>query len=91
MNKAELVAAIAAKAEVSKKDAEKVLAAFTATVTDELKKGEKIALIGFGTFETRARAAREGKNPQTGAAIKIPATVVPAFKAGKALKDAVAK
>ncbi len=91
MNKAELVAAIAAKAEVSKKDAEKVLGAFTATVTDELKKGEKIALIGFGTFETRKRAAREGKNPQTGAAIKIPATVVPAFKAGKALKDAVAK
>ena len=91
MNKAELVAAIAAKAEVYKKDAEKVLGAFTATVTDELKKGEKIALIGFGTFETRKRAAREGKNPQTGAAIKIPATVVPAFKAGKALKDAVAK
>ena len=91
MNKAELVAAIAAKAEVSKKDAEKVLGAFTATVTDELKKGEKIALIGFGTFETRKRAAREGKNPQTGAAIKIPATTVPAFKAGKALKDAIAK
>ena len=91
MNKAELVAAIAAKAEVSKKDAEKMLSAFTATVTDELKKGEKIALIGFGTFETRKRAAREGKNPQTGAAIKIPASVVPAFKAGKALKDAVAK
>ncbi len=91
MNKAELVAAIAAKAEVSKKDAEKMLSAFTATVTDELKKGEKIALIGFGTFETRKRAAREGKNPQTGAAIKIPASVVPAFKAGKALKDAIAK
>jgi len=91
MNKSELVAAIAAKAEVSKKDAEKVLAAFTATVTDELKKGEKIALIGFGTFETRKRAAREGKNPQTGAAIKIAATTVPAFKAGKALKDAIAK
>ena len=91
MNKADLVAAIAAKAEVSKKDAEKMLGAFTATVTDELKKGEKIALIGFGTFETRKRAAREGKNPQTGAAIKIPASVGPAFKAGKALKDAVAK
>ncbi len=91
MNKAELVAAIAAKAEVSKKDAEKVLGAFTATVTEELKKGEKIALIGFGTFETRKRAAREGKNPQTGAAIKIAATTVPAFKAGKALKDAIAK
>lgn len=91
MNKSELVAAIAAKAEVSKKDAEKMLGAFTATVTDELKKGEKISLIGFGTFETRKRAAREGKNPQTGAAIKIAATVVPAFKAGKALKDAIAK
>ena len=91
MKKAELVAAIAAKAEVSKKDAEKVLNAFTATVTDELKKGEKIALIGFGTFETRKRAAREGKNPQTGAAIKIAATTVPAFKAGRALKDAIAK
>jgi len=91
MNKTELVAAIAAKAEVSKKDAEKMLGAFTATVTDELKKGEKISLIGFGTFETRKRAAREGKNPQTGAKIKIAATVVPAFKAGKALKDAVAK
>ncbi len=91
MNKAELVAAIAAKAEVSKKDAEKMLSAFTATVTDELKKGEKISLIGFGTFETRKRAAREGKNPQTGAAIKIAASTVPAFKAGKALKDAVAK
>ncbi len=91
MNKAELVAAIAEKAEVSKKDAEKMLGAFTAVVTDELKKGEKISLIGFGTFETRQRAAREGKNPQTGAAIKIPASTVPAFKAGKALKDAIAK
>ncbi len=91
MNKAELVAAIAAKAEVSKKDAEKMISAFTATVTDELKKGEKVALIGFGTFETRKRAARDGKNPQTGAAIKIPASTVPAFKAGRALKDAVAK
>ncbi|MBR5236649.1 MAG: HU family DNA-binding protein [Clostridia bacterium] len=91
MNKAELVAAIACKAEVSKKDAEKMLGAFTAAVTDELKKGGKISLIGFGTFETRKRAAREGKNPQTGAAIKIPASTVPAFKAGKALKDAIAK
>lgn len=91
MNKAELVAAVAEKAEVSKKDAEKMVGAFISTVTDELKKGEKVALIGFGTFETRQRAAREGKNPQTGAAIKIPASVVPAFKAGKALKDAIAK
>ncbi|MBE7010119.1 MAG: HU family DNA-binding protein [Ruminococcaceae bacterium] len=91
MNKSELVAAIAAKAEVSKKDAEKMLGAFTATITEELKKGEKISLIGFGTFETRKRAAREGKNPQTGAAIKIAASVVPAFKAGRGLKEAVAK
>ncbi|MBE7035378.1 MAG: HU family DNA-binding protein [Ruminococcaceae bacterium] len=91
MNKAELVAAIAAKAEVSKKDAEKMVGAFTAVVADELKKGKKVALIGFGTFETRKRAARTGKNPQTGAAIKIAAATVPAFKAGKALKDAVAK
>ena len=83
MNKAELVAAIAEKAEVSKKDAEKMVGAFISTVTDELKKGEKVALIGFGTFETRQRAAREGKNPQTGAAIKIPASVVPAFKPAK--------
>ncbi|MBE7048880.1 MAG: HU family DNA-binding protein [Ruminococcaceae bacterium] len=91
MNKAELVAAIANKAAVSKKDAEKMLGAFTVAVTDELKKGGKVALIGFGTFETRKRAAREGKNPQTGATIKIAATTVPAFKAGKALKDAIAK
>jgi len=91
MNKAELVAAIAAKAEVSKKDAEKMVGAFTAVVADELKKGKKVALIGFGTFETRKRAARTGKNPQTGAAIKIAAATVPAFKAGKALKGAVAK
>ena len=89
MNKAELVAAVAAKAELSKKDADKALAAVLATVTDALKKGEKVQLIGFGTFETRQRAARKGKNPQTGAEVMIPAAKVPAFKAGKALKDIV--
>ena len=89
MNKTELVAAIAAKAEVSKKEAEKVVNATFDVITDSLKKGDKVALVGFGNFEVRARAAREGKNPQTGAKIKIAATKVPAFKAGKALKDAV--
>ncbi len=90
MNKTELVAALAAAAEVSKKDAEKVLNSFIAVVGDSLKKGDKVQLVGFGTFEARKRAARTGKNPQTKAAIKIPATTVPAFKAGKALKDVVA-
>ncbi|MBQ7037275.1 MAG: HU family DNA-binding protein [Clostridia bacterium] len=89
MNKAELVAAIAAKAEISKKDAEKALAATLATITDAIKGGNKVQLIGFGTFETRHRAARKGKNPQTGAEVKIPAANVPVFKAGKALKDIV--
>lgn len=89
MNKSELVAVMAAKASLSKKDAEAALNAFTDVVADTLKKGDKIALVGFGTFETRERAAREGRNPQTGAAIKIVASKVPAFKAGKALKDAV--
>ena len=91
MNKTELIAAIASKTELSKKDAEKALKAFTDVVTEELKKGEKIQLVGFGTFEVRDRAAREGKNPATGEKITIAATKVPAFKAGKALKDAVAK
>lgn len=89
MNKSELVSAMAAKANLSKKDAEAALNAFTDVVADTLKKGDKIALVGFGTFETRERAAREGRNPQTGATIKIAASKVPAFKAGKALKDAV--
>ena len=91
MNKTELVAAIAEKAGVSKKDAEKALGAFVNVVGETLKKGDKIQLVGFGTFETRKRAAREGKNPQTGAKIKIAACTVPAFKAGKALKDLIAK
>ena len=89
MNKAELVAAIADKTELSKKDAEAALKAFTDVVAEELKKGEKIQLVGFGTFETATREAREGRNPRTGATMKIAATKAPKFKAGKALKDAV--
>ena len=89
MNKAELVAAMADKAGLSKKDTEKALKAFTDAVSKELKKGGKVQLVGFGTFETTKRAARTGKNPQTGEEIKIPASVAPKFKAGKALKDLV--
>ena len=89
MNKAELVDAMAASAEISKKTAEAALNAFTATVADALKKGDKIQLVGFGTFEVAERAAREGKNPATGEKIKIKASKAPKFKAGKALKDAV--
>lgn len=89
MNKAELITALAQKADLTKKDAEKVLGAFVEIVGDTLKKGDKVQLVGFGTFEARKRAARTGKNPQTKAVIKIPASVVPAFKAGKALKDVV--
>ncbi|MGN0480211.1 MAG: HU family DNA-binding protein [Lachnospiraceae bacterium] len=89
MNKTELVAAIAASTELSKKDSEAVVKAFTEVVTEQLKKGEKVQLVGFGTFEVAKRAARNGKNPQTGKAIKIPASNAPKFKAGKALKDAV--
>ncbi|MDD3238830.1 MAG: HU family DNA-binding protein [Lachnospira sp.] len=91
MNKTELVAAMAEKTELSKKDSEKALKAFIDVVTEELKKGEKIQLVGFGTFETAKRAARTGKNPQTGKEIKIPASVAPKFKAGKALKEVVNK
>lgn len=89
MNKAELVAAIAEKTELSKKDSEKALKAFIDVVTEELKKGEKVQLVGFGTFETAKRAAREGRNPQTGKTMPIPASIAPKFKAGKALKDAM--
>lgn len=88
-NKQDIVAAVAKNAGLSKKDAEKAVNAFTDEVKAVLKKKGKVQLIGFGTFETRDRAAREGRNPQTGKALKIPATTVPAFKAGKALKDAV--
>jgi DNA-binding protein HU-beta len=89
VTKTELVNAIAEKAELSKSDSEKALKAFVDTVTEALKAGDKIALVGFGTFSVGDRAARVGKNPQTGAEIKIPAAKVPKFKAGKALKDAV--
>ena len=89
MNKTELVAAIAEQTELSKKDAEKALKALIDVVTDELKKGEKVQLVGFGTFEISERAAREGRNPLTGATMSIPASKAPKFKAGKALKDAV--
>ena len=89
MNKTELVAAIADQAELSKKDSEKALKAFIDVVTDELKKGEKIQLVGFGPFEVSTRAAREGRNPQTGETMTIEASKSPKFKAGKALKDVV--
>ena len=89
MNKQELIAAIANRTELSKKDAEKALKAFTDVVAEELKKGEKVQLIGFGSFEVRDRAARTGKNPLTGEEMNIPAAKVPAFKAGRALKDLV--
>ena len=90
MNRMELVAAIAEQTELSKKDAEKALKAFTDVVTEELKKGGKIQLVGFGTFEVSERAAREGRNPQTGQTMQIAASKAPKFKAGKALKDAIA-
>lgn len=89
MTKADLVNAMAEKAGLSKTDAEKALKAFIEAVTEGLKADEKVALVGFGTFSVGQRAARTGKNPQTGAKIKIPAAKSPKFKAGKALKDAV--
>ena len=89
MNKTELVAAVAEQADISKKDAEKALKAFVDVVTEEMKKGEKVQLVGFGTFEVSERATREGRNPQTGKTMKIEACKAPKFKAGKALKDAV--
>ena len=89
MNKTELVTEIAEKADTSKKEAEVVLRAFTDVVTEQLKKGEKIQLVGFGTFEVAERSARTGRNPQTGEEMQIAASKAPKFKAGKALKDAV--
>lgn len=89
MNKAELVAAIAEQTGVSKKDAEACVNAFMGIVKDQVADGNKVQLIGFGTFEQGTRSAREGRNPQTGEAISIPAQNVPKFKAGKAFKDAV--
>ena len=91
MNKTELVAAVAKETEVTKKDTAAVLDAAIAAITKALKKGEKVQLIGFGTFEVRKRAARVGKNPQNGEVVKIPASKAPAFKAGAALKQAVNK
>ncbi len=91
MNKTELVVAMAEKTELSKKDAEKALKAFTDVVAEELAKGEKIQLVGFGTFEVADRPAREGRNPRTGETMKIAASKAPKFKAGKALKDVVNK
>ena len=91
MNKAELISAVAMKADVSKKDAEAVLTAALDTITEALAEGEKVQLVGFGSFELKKRAARLGRNPKTKEASEIPASVVPTFKAGKALKDAVAK
>lgn len=89
MTKADLVNAMAEKAGISKTDAEKALKAFTDSVSEALKAGEKVALVGFGTFSIGERAARTGQNPQTGEKIKIAASKSPRFKAGKALKDAV--
>lgn len=89
MNKTELTAAMAEQAGISRKDAEKALKAFTDVVTEELKKGGKVQLVGFGTFEVSERAAREGRNPQTKETITIAASKAPKFKAGKALKDMV--
>ena len=89
MTKAELVSAVAAEAEITKAKAEKAVAAFICAVTGALKKGDKLSLVGFGTFSTSKRAARKGQNPQTGKKINIPAATVPKFKAGKTLKEAV--
>lgn len=91
MNKGDLINAISEKTDSSKKSAEASLNAITEIISEELKKGEKVQLIGFGTFETRKRAARKGRNPQSGAEMKIPASIAPIFKAGKALKDKVNK
>ena len=91
MNKSELIAAIAAKTGETKKDAEATLNAFIDVVTEALVKGDKVQLVGFGSFEVRKRAARKGRNPQTKEEIKIPASKAPVFKAGKALKDLVNK
>lgn len=91
MNKTELISAVADASELSKKDAGKAVDAVFETVMDTLSESEKVQIIGFGTFEVRDRAARKGRNPQTGEEIEIPASKVPAFKAGKALRDAVRK
>lgn len=89
MNKAELIAAVAQSADMSRKDAEKAVKSLVEVVTEELKKGEKVQIVGFGTFEVSERAAREGRNPHTGEPMPIAASRAPRFKAGKALKDAL--
>jgi DNA-binding protein HU-beta len=89
MNKGELIEAVAAAADLTKADATKAVEAFLETVTRTLKRGDQVAIIGFGSFSVKSRAARQGRNPKTGATIDIPASRVPGFKAGKALKDAV--
>ena len=91
MNKAELINAVAAATEFSKKDAEAAVTATLEAITSALKDGDNVQLVGFGSFEVKKRAARVGRNPKTNDTIEIPASVVPVFKAGKALKDAVAK
>lgn len=91
MNKSELIAKVAEKAEITKKDADAAVAAVIESVTEALVNGDKVQLVGFGTFEVRARGARTGRDPRTNKQIKIPASKAPAFKAGKALKDAVNK
>ena len=91
MNKNELISAVAEKSGLSKKDAAAALDSVIAAISESLAQGEKIQLVGFGTFEVKERAARSGKNPRTGEAVEIPASKAPVFKAGKALKDAVSK
>ncbi len=91
MNKTELIAAVAEQASLSKKDAEKAVSAVIASITNALAEGDKVQLVGFGTFEVRAREARKGKNPRTGEEITIAASKVPAFKAGKPLKEVINK
>lgn len=91
MNKTELIAAVAEKTDLSKKDADAAVSAVLGAITDALKAGDKIQLVGFGTFEVRNRAAKQSRNPRTGETMTVPASKVPAFKAGKALKDAVAE
>ncbi len=91
MNKTELIAAVAEKAGMSKKDADKAVNAFVEAVVESVAKGDKVQLVGFGTFEVRSRAARVGRNPRTKEEIKIPASKLPVFKAGKSFKEAVSK
>ena len=91
MNKAELINAVAASADVSKKDTEAVISAMLDTISEALRQGDKVQLVGFGSFEVKKRAARIGRNPRTKEEIEIPATVLPVFKAGKLLKDTISK